>query len=174
MLQLLCVEPGETFKLVSEVFKIIAYSAAALFFLWKFVSGYMVSNLSLDPIVKRQKHTEGNDYLLIDLKLIKGDRESVVLIAVSLSMKEDTADPININLESPTVVSEKRMIRMSPGEITQFSHLFTVAASSCCTIEFHIKGHAGIFSRAFGRYTGHWKASVISLPLDQTNSNNNL
>jgi hypothetical protein len=53
------------------------------------VSGYLVSNLSLEPVVTLHKLADDTGYLLVDLKLIKGNGESVVLTKVSLSMKED-------------------------------------------------------------------------------------
>lgn len=52
--------------------KVAGILAAALFFLWKLFTGWLIINLQVSLDLKRQRYDERNDILAIHLNLKKG------------------------------------------------------------------------------------------------------
>jgi len=74
----------KTIKTMVEAIKgcaeILALLAAALYFFYRLISGYFKINLSLSVIPSRQRSPEnGKDYLVVLVKLKKGDRGSLTI-----------------------------------------------------------------------------------------------
>lgn len=74
---------AETLKNSAEAF---AWACAGGFLLYKAVSGYMISNLSLSVACLRQRAASGKDYLVVTASLKKGDRGAVSLHEVIASV----------------------------------------------------------------------------------------
>jgi hypothetical protein len=162
-------------KTLSEIAQMLAFTAAAIYFLWKWLSGYLVTNLSIEPVLKRQRKFGDVDLLCIDVKFTKGDIGSVVLTQVRIKVRneKEPKDLFNIKLSSPFIEEKNRMIRLSPGESTQFAHLIEVPSGICCYIEIYVQGCSGYFPKRFSMIYSHWKASVYSLPIESNTSKKN-
>lgn len=142
-------------KQLSELAQALALISAAVFFLWKLVAGYLFCNLSLQIGLTRIPKYSGKDHLITEIKLLKGDRSSLLLKSIRIIVRTGTVvheTPLN----SPFIPGETRMIRLTPGESTQFSHICEVDSDSVCHVEVSVDGKPLWFT------TGHWKASAHS------------
>jgi hypothetical protein len=62
-------------------------AAGAMLFLFKLVAGYFIANLSIELSQRRLSATEeGKDYLVITVKLTKGDRSTLTLHDIRLQL----------------------------------------------------------------------------------------
>ena len=149
-------------KQISELAQALALLAAAGFFLWKLVAGYLFCNLSVQLGLTRIARYSGRDYLNVDIKLTKGDRSSLLLKRIQVSVKQGNAPLPSTDLESPIIPDGSRMIRLTPGESTHFSYICEVPSDSMCYVEVVIEGKSSWLT------TGHWKASAhcVKLPAD--------
>ena len=57
--------------------KIIAVVAAAIFFFYKALTGYLVTNMSIELSLSRRRADDNYDYLAVVVTLTKGDRGTV-------------------------------------------------------------------------------------------------
>jgi hypothetical protein len=155
----------EDYKNIAEA---VALVMAALFFLFKLISGYLVSNLTLSLTAKRVKHpTEpGMALLAVDLTLTKGDRESALLKNVTITVTPVGEPAERKPLASPSIEGLKRMIRLAAGEGTQFSEVWNIPIDSVCHIEAAVDARVG-FMPSVVPLEAHWKASAVSLPSAQ-------
>jgi hypothetical protein len=146
-------------KQLSELAQALALVAAAGFFGWKLFTGYQVCNLSLQLSLARISKYSGRDRLITNIKLSKGDRASLLLKRVHVVVKVDGSVVSDEVLTSPQVPDKTRMIRLTPGESTQFSHICEIGTDDVCNVEISVDGKSSWFT------TGHWKASAHSVPL---------
>jgi K+-sensing histidine kinase KdpD len=147
-------------KQTSEIAQATALFAAALYFLWKLFTGYLIANMSVESILSRSRLDRGEDLLVISVKLTKGDRESVTLKEIKLQVQTNETEICNVSLLAPFATEARRMIRLTPGEITQFAHQCKVPIDGICYVEVLVKGKAFFFTPM-----GYWKASAISAPM---------
>jgi hypothetical protein len=145
-------------KELSELAQALALVFAAAFFGWKLWTGYLICNLSLQLGLTRIPKDSGRDRLITDIKLSKGDRASLLLTRVHVVVKVAESVVSEEALMSPQVPDKTRMIRLTPGESTQFSHICEVGSDAVCYVEISVDGRSSWFT------TGHWKASAYSGP----------
>jgi len=168
-------------EIVDLVLAALAFAAAALFFAFKALSGYLISNLSLALTSHRQPTADAaKDYVTVVAHLKKGDRGAVTLHDAVATLYCGALEPalepmvkrfpavgrlgtvdVNGRLEvrqsTSTVIP---LLSLPPGEETQFSTFFEVPHGQPCTIEVAILG-----TWPWRRKTRfQWRASLVSLP----------
>lgn len=151
--------------------EVVALFSAALFFLYKFRSGYLIVNLSLKVTCTRisSKLTNKN-YLVINVHLSKGDRGSLVLYDAQLRL-DCEGEKKTISLDGIERLSDEgRKIKwvtstsypylnITPNEEAVFSHYCEIEADKPYRVEVVILGR-----KALSFKTGQWRASCVSLP----------
>jgi hypothetical protein len=168
----------ETIKGCAEIFALVA---AALYFGYRFKTGYFVINLSLSVKPSRQRSPkDGVDFLVVLVKVKKGDRSSLNIHDARVKVRWEGdekiieligADRRKSKVESLGAVQRKVInfqdraekhpfIRLTPGEETTFSCYVEVPSGIVCNIEVAVLGE-----KPSGQRTGQWRASVVSLPL---------
>jgi hypothetical protein len=151
---------AEAFSHIAQAF---AFLSAAGFFMWKWISGYLVANLTVLPEIYRRRLDVDTDILVTTIHMKKGDRESLLLRKVQVSVTCDGCPLVSTELKSPYVNEKERMIRLSPNEDAQFDHVARVPARAMCDVEILVTGTSGFISRgSFAK--GTWKVHKVSLP----------
>lgn len=146
-------------KPLSELAQAVALACAALYFAWKLATGYLFVNLTVELKTTRTQAYVGRDYLVTEIRLSKGDRASLLLKEVTVFVQAGDYPQRSEGLTSPKIPSGRRMIRLTPGESTVFSHSCQIPSHCICLVEVHIAG------RSDSPFTGHWKASTCSAPI---------
>ena len=173
---------AETVKLWAEA---AAFTGAAGFFLYKAVSGYLISNLTLSLTCKRQRsHQQETDFLAIMATIKKGDRGAVSLHDARATVSYGTpVQELSKEFAGTSRVSftDKRygirrishepskktaLLNLPPGEETQFSTYFEVPADVPCTVVVTLLG--GWSARWRTAY--QWRASQVLLPVRDNGS----
>ena len=168
-------EIAETTKNFTEA---LAWACAGGFFLYKAVSGYLISNLSLSVTCQREIANAGMDYLVVTASLKKGDRGAVSLHEVIASVfgtdgkhqtkcLSATKRLSSIKLGSDELLQLKDspakdvpLLNLPPNEETMFSAWFEVPSAYPVTAEVTVLG--GWHWHGNTRY--QWRASTVSLP----------
>jgi hypothetical protein len=160
--------------------ELFAYVAAGGFFLYKLLTGYLMTNLSVSLSCSRQcAKRNGKDHLIVRVNLSKGERGSVNLHDAQVKVKWNSdaeAKPLigtdRRSLKTELVgKSERRVVdwtkqsasqpflRLTAGESCQFATYFEVPCFQICEIELAVLG-----MKQSGFRVGQWRASSISLP----------
>jgi hypothetical protein len=165
--------------LISTI-KIFAYLAAGIFFSYKVLTGYLMTNLSIALTTSRQQATPELDYLVVSVAMAKGDRGSINLhdcqVKISWADHQIVKSLLGTDRRSKktedlgkwkrNVVNwDARSIRqpflhLTPGEETNFATYVDVPASAICEIEVAV-----LAMKLAGIRVGQWRASTISLPV---------
>jgi hypothetical protein len=153
----------------------VGFIGAGLFFFYKFISGYLLINMSISVEFKRRNLSVGDEEMLvITTKLKKGDQGAVLLhdaqARVSYSDKSfivPFSDIERLSFSHQSNPSRQAIawsrskkapfIRMSPGEETEFSSTCRVPKQALCKVEVVILGH-----RPTSGKFGQWRASCVS------------
>ena len=170
-----------TLSNVKTFFEIAAYLAAAFFFLYKVVSGYLITNMSVRIGCNRQSLEGTSDLLAVTLTLLKGNLGSVRIHDVvvrsnvcripemtdfrkqlwRLGYKTNTQEaghPLKILLDTRSISSP--FINLGPGEETQFASYSMVPKTEVCHIDAVLVGR-----RIYGRAVCQWRISTVSFPV---------
>jgi hypothetical protein len=167
---------AEDTKAIAET---VALTCAAVFFLWKVISGYLHVELGLSISSSRTPQLNGNDLLVVTAKLNKGARGSVRLHDVQVRLTFDgtvlTKPLIGFHRQSyrtETIGSTKRgviswdkpsssapLLRLSPDEETEFSCYAEIPKPTVCVIELAVLGRESSWL-GFSQ----WRASHVSTP----------
>lgn len=160
---------------IKNIVEIIAFSAAGIYFIYKLIDGWGLINLSVELAAERRIGNT-NDLITILLTLKKGDRGSLALASVELRCISNNRNPEvvripliyplkiksedNFNDENTIVhwdkVDETRPhIHLTPGESTQYSHIFEIPNGEKCTVEAIVVGKRPVSTRY-----GQWRASI--------------
>ena len=163
--------------------EMFAYLAAGIFFLYKLLTGYMMTNLSIALTTSRQHSTPTEDYLVVSVALTKGDRGTVNLhdcqVKISCSGHCVTKQLIGTDRrdkktehfhgsDRSMIIWDARSVRqpflnLTPGETSQFATHLEVPANAICEIELAV-----LAMKVTGFRVGQWRASAISLPIDDS------
>jgi hypothetical protein len=153
---------------------IAAIVSTAGFFAWKVIAGWLIINLEIDLLIKRQLKPNGKDWLSIDLVLRKGATDGLWLKDIVVRIYDDKKGLINelkdiqeyknlavvenkLNWNIPP--SKKRKYTIAPGEVFRYGAIEEVDADKPLIIEGAVYG-----KRPFWRKGFQWRASVTSLP----------
>ena len=173
--------------------QLVALISAALFFGYKFVTGYFRLDLSVLVTCQRENSTEnGLDTLVVTTLLEKGtdgtlelhDAQAKIAMAgrieyldfpgIRRSSYVDGSDELTSGINARINWNEDHAksprIHMTPGEKTEIALFCRVPSEEVCTIEVAIAGRKSFgilksFARIFGQpKMGQWKACSVSLP----------
>ncbi|MEO7085844.1 MAG: hypothetical protein ABI442_23015 [Gemmatimonadaceae bacterium] len=168
---------------ISKVAQAGAIVAGGMYFLYRLVSGFFITNLSIDLACERIPNREGDDYLQIIIRLKKGDRGTLVMHEAQVRVTPEKREPILLTIESAQRLSFRAQklptpkgyvekveiiwkrserapfLNLSPGEETVFSVYARVPRDILCTIEVVLVGRKPLY-----RATGQWRASAVVLP----------
>jgi hypothetical protein len=167
-----------------SIAKIVGFFSAAAFFIYKAVSGYLITNLSVKLKCNREhSNITGMDYLIVTAALAKGERGSVSIHDGQARLRYDggTTQPTPLigmerlsyqtvklkNQEMKQIDWDKRsesspFIRLSPGEKAEFACYWEVPSNSVCRVEVVFVG-----SRLKSWKLGQWRSSLVSIPVPE-------
>jgi len=156
--------------------QMVAYFAAAGFFVFKWTSGYMSTNLSIEIVCTRKESTSDTDLLGVVVILSKGDRGSLHIFDVGIKIDGEVVDvrdqmePYNVAREEITPEKRRQIIWSSKdnqyypflqaGEKTQVALGCEVASKKVSRIEVVVVGRRKLSYRV-----KQWRASSVSLPV---------
>lgn len=167
------VDPIRDMKL-NEWGQLVAWLAAAVFFAYKVLSGYLISDVSIKLACERKHKSAELDYLALTVTLKKGERGGIVihdgqarvrgltvnspqeLIGVRRLDRPDPAEIARIKWEEL-----RRGLNLPPGDEMQFAALFEVPCGQSAVVE------VVVLAKKLWRPThkfGQWRASYVSLP----------
>jgi hypothetical protein len=171
-------------SILKPLFETLAYLAALIYFLYKATTGTFVANLSLAiKCCRRPSKEAGTDYLSVVTTVKKGNNRLVRLFlgqvrAVGLESGDEqkaTLDVRRVDYERSKVGEAKEngikwggtkkgyeMLNLPPGDESQFACILRVRQGEpyCVHVLFMARGRWKVA-------TGQWRASDISLPLDE-------
>src|SRR5690348_4406489 len=132
--------------LIGNLAQTAAFVGAAGFFVWKAWAGYSTINMSLD-VKPSRVHVAGgsNDYLVVAIELVKGDRATLSLNEISMKVSPDPIEGKQVTLFEEVTVSDgkdQRPLHLTPGETTRFERVLTVDKSKVYTIDVTVRGEA--------------------------------
>lgn len=166
------------------VAEILAVAAAALFFVHKWASGYLLINASVSLGTTRQKSSgSGKDVLAVMATIVKGDRNSLELhdgrVRVSWQGGQAVVPLVGVDRRSyqteRTGKWERRIVDfqsqsrenpflwLAPGEEATLSAWVEVPTDAVCTVEAVTLGSRCRWP--LKPRLGQWRASAISAPI---------
>ncbi|MEA2204377.1 MAG: hypothetical protein QOE77_1153 [Blastocatellia bacterium] len=164
-----------------SIAKTLGFFAAAVFFIYKAISGYLITNMAVKLDFNRQRSANDMDYLVVTASLSKGDRGSVNIHDAQGRLRYDGSEPppvpligverlsyktVTLNDEEQKQIDwDKRsesspFIRLSPGEEAEFACCWEVPSKAACKVEVVFIG-----KRLTGKRLGQWRSSGVSLPI---------
>lgn len=165
-------------ELLLQVAQILAFSSAAVFFIYKVFTGYFVPNMSLDPEITRRTDEEtGNDMLIVKVSLSKGDKGSINIHDAKVRFTGDfgqrivdliginrlSFDSTEINNKDKKLIAwdrisrKKPFLRIGPQESTVFSCVCEVSKNATTLVEVVILG-----KKPNSWLKSQWRASLVS------------
>ena len=165
------------------VAEILAYVLAGGFFVYRWISGYQTTNLSLEIIPTRQAHSDAEaftDLLKIVVVLTKGDRGSAHIFNIGVIINGGQDVDLISGLEHYWVEkldARRRAINwkskdlkyvsfLNPGERTEVAVARDIAKGEIANIEVVVVGR-----RKWSHDLKQWRASAVSLPLQPLEPN---
>lgn len=161
---------------LSDWGQLAALLAAAVYFGFKTLSGYLISDMSVKASCERKHGPDGLDYLAVSVTVKKGERGGVIIhdaqARVTPSVPDEPQELIGIRKLVPdtagatariTWKQEPEGLNMPPGDEMQFASMFKVPCRQPCRVE------VVILARKFLQFKGalgQWHACCISLPHD--------
>ncbi len=164
------------------VIEILAYGAALVFFLYKAIAGYLITQMGLTIACKRAHSiTAGNDHLAVVATLKKGKTGTLRLhdAQARLTLPTGSLPLIElIGVERLTFVKDKLkwpgttrrkiewrlasnpLLNLAPGDQAQFSCSTLVPSDAPVKVEVVVLGQ-----RWGSKYRSQWRASTVSLPV---------
>ena len=162
--------------------EIVALLAAAAFFVYKLLAGYLFPNLSLELSSCREPiGITGKDALVVTVTLSKGDRGSIRLHDGLVTIKHEspphmvnerllgfhrlTSIPTSLGIIQrreivPDTLSRSApLLRLTPGDKIIMAAHSQVPSTEICVVEVTLLG-----KRDGSRKFGQWRGSLISLP----------
>ncbi len=169
----------DTIKTVSEI---LAFLGAAGFFVYKLIAGYLMVNAGISAKIERSTATETDDYLTVSAMVKKGSQGSLNVHDVKalfswnggskevefvgfnrLSYKTEKGETKRKRIVFGKTSKSRPFLRLTTDEEATFSGMAQVPRKEPCTIEVVVLG-----IRKGGWRVGQWRASVISIPKEET------
>jgi hypothetical protein len=171
---------GEALKAWAEC---VAYASAGVFLIFKVLSGYFITDLSLK--IDCERFSSGNrDILSVTANLKKGEKGTIRIhdARVRLSKIDETVlneKPmigiyrLSFNTDASSRIiatfnrdSQKPWLSLPPGDETQFAVHFDVPLDTPCVVEIVVLG-----KKLWGGKTAQWRASTVSFPTARLTDN---
>jgi hypothetical protein len=164
----------EQVEVAKGVIEALAYVLAGGFFLYKWISGYQTTNLSLEIVPTRQPDPKSaKDLLKVVLVLTKGDRGSVHIFNIGVTVNNEHFDLMSglehyfvkkPNARDRTVNWDAKDLKyvnfLNPGERTEVAIVCGIDKNEIGHIEIVVVGR-----RKWSRRLKQWRAAAASLPL---------
>lgn len=166
---------GEALKVWAET---VAYISGGAFLLYKVLSGYFITDLSVKIACERFSHQQGREDLAVTAVLKKGEKGTIRIHDARIRVSDQTGtllherQMIGIDRLSFTTDNLGRMsiafdrisrktpwLSLPPGDETQFAGLCDIPAALPCLVEVVILGR-----KLWGGKTAQWRASAVSFP----------
>lgn len=160
-----------------KLFTILAIIAAAGFFGWKIIAGWLIVNLEIVIETERKPKDTTHDWLGINLLLKKGSTDGLWLKDVALKIDSFNGERVNevIRFEefhSIRIINQKlswekqnddpRKFTIAPGETFRFGRVEIVPFDKPLIIEAAVFGKRAFWPKGF-----QWRASCFSLTCDR-------
>ncbi len=171
---------------IKDITYIIAASSAALYFIFKFCTGYFLIDLSVKIECNRIRSMDNDEMDFIEVigKLEKGKRGSLqlfdflvklqfgdnILKKSFLGIKRQSYNKGGKEINWNLVSKQAPCLTLTPSEKTQFSCYFEVTRNTTCDVEICLIGKKILiwFHKIFKMRVAQWKASCISFPIIST------
>lgn len=154
--------------------------AAGFVFVYRIAAGWLVANLTVGVKTYRQRHVGGRDYLVITVRFVKGNIDTVRLRGVYIRVESCFGG----ELVEEIALLETRRIRWENDELfwgflSEKNKFLSIASGEECTLESCLIVDAStvykvslvvVGDRFRDRVVpslGQWRASAISLPLEE-------
>jgi hypothetical protein len=167
---------------VKAIAETVALGCAAVFFIYKFVSGYLYVDMSLSIALDRSRKDVSTDWIVVTATIKKGSRGSVRIHDAQARVSYDGRTQLmqfvgfhrlSYATEMLGKMERKRvdwtrlsksapLLRLPPNEETEFSCYAEIPGDAICTVEATILGRERSW---FG--IGQWRASRVSVPKPQ-------
>lgn len=162
--------------------KIASIAAAAVFFLWKILTGWLIINLQVSLDLKRQAFDAKNDILAMQLNLQKGAIDTLWLQDITLRVTAESLPGKSAVIEFPEIHQlavangklnwssqnqEDKKITLSPDESMQLAKFISIPKGEVALVEAAVFGDRTFWSQGF-----QWRTSAISLPVCNGNCKN--
>lgn len=156
---------GWTTKNFAELTQGIAVIAAAVFFAWKWASGYMAFDMSVGATTRRFRRPGEKDLLVVNIALTKGDRESALLKSIKLYLSDprDPSSAEEVEIVDANLKAADRAIRLTPGEATTFEHLIELPVDADVKVAAEVVATSGFFDLFNIEVKGYWRCTAISV-----------
>jgi len=173
--------PLESFKQIGEALKVwaefIAYGSGGVFLIYKIVSGYFITDLSLRITCERFPLDNESDNLSVAAMVRKGDKGTVRIHDCKIRVTDMAGqvldekrmcgtDRLSFNMDKTgrmsitfARTSKKHGLSLPPGDETQFAGLCNVPTETPCMVEVVILG-----KKLWGGKAAQWRASAVSFP----------
>ena len=169
----------ETAKSVGDAFKVwaefVAYSSAGAFLIYKVLSGYFITDLSMKISCERFTRAPGTDYVAVTAILKKGDKGTIRIHDARVRITSDgkvvdeqemkgvdrlsfTTDPDDRKRINFDRLAKKKWLSLPPGDETQFAGLCSAPQEVPCLVEVVILGR-----KLWGGKVAQWRGSAVSL-----------
>jgi hypothetical protein len=164
---------------------VLAILGAGAFFLFKAAYGYHNINCSIGVTCDRQRKDTDTDFLKATVTLEKGPNTALSLLRGEVRFTPArTPQPVELHLQRLSVTEDRagvlvvrwdtpapeRALFVSPGEKTHFACVAEVPCDEPCLVEAVILGRKRLRRRALeggSRFLAQWRATAVSLPLDE-------
>lgn len=161
---------------IEQYLKVGGFIGAALFFVWKLFTGWLIVNLKLNAKLERTRENESEDLLAISLTMEKGPTDSIWIERISARVRwQDQIRFIDLSEDIKRLKVSKgqiewssfdpsgRSIGLSPGELTTVSEFTRVPGGVPVKVEITVLGKRPFWPPGF-----QWRASAVSIGDAQT------
>jgi len=168
---------------LESLFKITGIFAAAVFFVYKLFTGWLILNLNVRLETERlAAENDIEDHLVIQVILVKGQTDSVWLRDVAIRVSDLNApaiegaapniirpvgmDRLNPDISAWAKEGKDRLLNISPGEEARFTAYTVVPRGTVVVLEAVVMG-----TRPFYNFESssddpiQWKSSAVVLPV---------
>lgn len=171
----------ENLKNIAETLAILA---AGIYFLYKFIDGWLEINMTVDSAINRHQGLSGEDQVAVGVKLKKGDKGTLRIITAQLRVtfpENSNREPITEEIRGfkrKTLSEEKinwdqsddRKYRITPNEELHLASYIKVPSEQVCVIEIIV-----IALRDFHLFSlrpAQWRSTHVSLPIKHSAKKN--
>lgn len=136
---------------------------------WQLLAGSQLTNLSLQVTLARSVSArDGMHDLVTTITLKKGNRSSLILTSVTVSISSTGAETLVQQIQAIRIPGLDRFLNLTPGEETQHSTHCSVPAASVCEVVVTVSGELFLppwIKRMRGEpKDSFWSASAVSTP----------
>lgn len=176
---------------IDVLLKCVLAIAAAFFFLYKIIAGWLIMNMSVSIRTDRQRRDKDSDHLAVAIVLEKGSTDSVHIIDIRVrvtnlqnqnSIRQEQSNDETVYQNEDVVIagftrledtdrkaswnpsSRRDRLAISPGEKVEYAAYTPVPHDAPVLISVVVLGDRWL-SKTWNGYYNQWRVSALSLPL---------